>query len=101
MSKKDLIITLPSRQLHTKSRRLSIITDQVRKIIDDMKVAALDWEAGRQHEVGVALAAIQIKKPLKVIIVRNNFDDKTDKTFSVFINPEIIKFEGEVEEDFE
>src|SRR5665213_2728742 len=66
-----------------------------------MKSATLDWEASREHEVGVALAAIQIDKPYKIIVIRNNFDDKEDHTFSIFINPEIIKREGELEEDFE
>jgi peptide deformylase len=66
-----------------------------------MKAAALDWEDSRAHEVGVALAAIQIDQPLKIIIIRNNFDDKQDKTFSVLINPEIVKLEGELEEDYE
>jgi peptide deformylase len=66
-----------------------------------MKAATLDWEASRPHEVGVALAAIQIDQPHKIIVIRNNFDDKQDKTFSIFINPEIIKQEGEIEEDYE
>lgn len=66
-----------------------------------MKRATLDWEAGRPHEVGVALAAIQVDEPLRIIIVRNNFDDKEDKSFSVFINPEIVKREGKPEADFE
>jgi len=66
-----------------------------------MKAATLDWEASRPHEVGVALAAIQIDQPLRIIIVRNNFDNKDDKSFSVFINPEIVKKEGALEEDFE
>jgi peptide deformylase len=63
--------------------------------------ATVDWEATREHEVGVALAAIQVDKPYKIIIVRNDFDNKQDKTFKVFINPEIMKVEGEVTEDFE
>jgi peptide deformylase len=33
--------------------------------------------------------------------VRDNFDDKKDHSFSVFINPEIVKLEGEIEEDYE
>jgi peptide deformylase len=66
-----------------------------------MKAAALDWEAGRPHEVGVALAAVQIDRPYRIIIVRNSFEDKNDKTFNVLINPEVVKLEGEVVEDFE
>ncbi|HCM52059.1 TPA: peptide deformylase [Candidatus Saccharibacteria bacterium] len=100
-SANELIITLPSSGLRRKSQRISVITPEVKKIIDDMKAATLDWEASRPHEVGVALAAIQIDQPLRIIIVRNNFDNKDDKSFSVFINPEIVKKEGALEEDFE
>ena len=32
---------------------------------------------------------------------RNNYNDKNDKTFTVFINPSITKYEGKIEEDFE
>lgn len=101
MATKDIIISLPDDHLREHSRRVGVITDEIHKIIDDMKSATLDWEASRPHEVGVALAAIQINKPLKIIIIRNNFDDKKDKTFSVFINPQIVKLEGEVTDDFE
>lgn len=101
MSKKDLIISLPNKHLREKSERVRAISDEVRGVIEDMKAAALDWEKRRPHEVGVALAAIQINKAFRIIIIRNNFEDKKDKTFSVFINPEVIKHEGEIEEDYE
>ncbi|HSX18359.1 MAG TPA: peptide deformylase [Candidatus Saccharimonadales bacterium] len=101
MSKKDLIITLPNEHLRQKSKRISVITDEVRQVIDDMKAATLDWEATRPHEVGVALAAIQLDEPYRIIVIRNNFEDKKDRSFSVFINPEVVKFEGDLEEDYE
>jgi peptide deformylase len=101
MSAKDLIITLPNEHLHQKSRRVGLITPEVRQIIANMQAATLDWEASREHEVGVALAAIQIDKPLRIIVIRHNFDNKEDRTFRVFINPEIVKKEGEIEEDYE
>ena len=66
-----------------------------------MKKTVLDWEASREHEVGVALAAIQINQPLRIVIVRNNYDNKDDKTFTVLINPAITKYEGDKTEDFE
>lgn len=100
-SAKDLIISLPNEHLRQRSKRVKIVTDEILAIIDDMKAATLDWEASRPHEVGVALAAIQIDKAIRVIIIRNNFDNKDDKSFSVFIDPEIVKFEGDVEADFE
>ncbi|MBI2592075.1 peptide deformylase [Candidatus Saccharibacteria bacterium] len=101
MSSKDLIITLPHPHLYQKSRKVGLITDELRRVIDNMKAATLDWEASRPHEVGVALAAIQIDQPYKVIIIRNNFDNKRDRSFSVFINPQIVKTEGEISEDYE
>jgi peptide deformylase len=33
--------------------------------------------------------------------VREDFENKENKVFKVFINPEITKLEGEVEEDYE
>lgn len=71
------------------------------ELIDKMKAATLEWEASRPHEVGVALAAIQIDRPYRIVVIRNNFDNKADKSFAAFINPEVIKLEGDVEEDYE
>lgn len=101
MSSKDHIIRLPNTHLRQKSQKITSVTEEVRSIIEEMKKATLDWEANREHEVGVALAAIQIDRPYKIVIIRNNFEDKKNRDFSVFINPEIVKLEGEVEEDFE
>lgn len=101
MSAKDHIITLPNPHLRQQSKRVSVVSDEVQKAIEDMKAATLDWEASRSHELGVALAAIQIDKAYRIIIIRNDFDNKEDKSFSVFINPEIVKLEGEIEEDYE
>lgn len=98
---KDDIISLPNRHLRERSQKIGLITDEITQILDDMESATLDWEDSRKHEVGVALAAIQIDKKLRIVVVRNNFDDKSDRTFHTFINPKITKFEGEVVEDFE
>lgn len=99
--KKDDIITLPNDHLRERSQKVGIISDEVHKLIEDMEAATLDWEASRKHEVGVALAAIQIDVKLRVVVVRNNFEDKSDRTFQAFINPKITKYEGEEVEDFE
>lgn len=95
------IISLPDAKLRKRSKRVGVIDKQVKKLIENMKQATLSWEDSRKHEVGVALAAVQIGEPMRVIIVRNNFDDKSDRGFQVFINPEIVKLEGEVVDDFE
>lgn len=101
MSAKDSIIVLPNARLRQKSKRVAVVTPQVREIIQRMVDATVDWEDSREHELGVALAAVQIDRPYRIVIVRNSFDNKEDKSFSVFINPEIVKLEGELEEDYE
>lgn len=101
MTARDQIIALPNDHLRQNSQRVGVVSDDVRQTIKEMEEATLDWEASRKHELGVALAAIQIDKPVRIVVVRNNFDDKNDKTFRVFINPEITKLEGDLEEDFE
>ena len=98
---KNNIITLPNPDLRKRSQKVGLITAEIKEIIQAMKDATTDWDQSREHEVGVALAAPQIDKLLKIIVVRDNFDSKDDQNFTVFINPEITKFEGEQVEDFE
>lgn len=66
-----------------------------------MVSATLDWEDSRPHEIGAALAAIQIDKLDRVVIVRSDFDDKNSREFTVLLNPQIIKREGEIVKDHE
>ena len=98
---KDNIIALPNPHLRQKSQRVGVITPEILQVIDEMQAATIDWDMSRDHEVGVALAAVQIDKLYKIIVVRNNYDDKNDHTFTTFINPEITKREGKIIEDYE
>lgn len=98
---KSSLITLPHPHLRHRSKKVGIITDDIKQLISDMQSVTLDWEDDREHELGVALAAVQIDHLLRIIVVRNDFEDRSNRTFSVFINPEITKYEGEVQEDFE
>jgi peptide deformylase len=101
MADKNNIVTLPHAGLRKKSTRVGIITEDVRQIIDDMEQSTLDWEGSRQHELGVALAAVQIDVHMRIVIIRSSFEDKADRTFQHFINPEITKREGNLVEDYE
>lgn len=98
---KDDIIALPNPNLRQRSKKVGLITDAIKQLVADMEAATLDWEDSRAHEVGVALAAIQIDQQLRVVVIRNDFDNKEDRGFTAFINPEITKFEGDTEEDYE
>lgn len=98
---KDDIITLPNPHLRQKSARIHVITDAVTKLSDDMIAAALDWEDSRPHEISAALAAVQVDRLERVVIVRADFDKKSTREFTTLINPEIVKYEGDLVADFE
>ena len=98
---KDDIITLPDSHLREKSARVHVITDEIRDLVEIMTSAALDWEDSRPHEISAALAAVQIDHLDRVVIVRSDFDDKKTREFTALINPEIVKYEGEIVTDFE
>lgn len=98
---KDHIITLPNPHLREKSKKVGVITDEIKRIIADMEAATIDWETSRNHEVGVALAAVQIDQLYRIVVVRNDYDNKDDHSFTVFINPEIVKKSGEMITDYE
>jgi peptide deformylase len=98
---KDDIIALPNPHLRKKSQRVGIVSAEIKQIIADMEAATISWDQSRDHEVGVALAAVQIDRLYKIVVVRNNYDNKDDHSFTTFINPEITKFDGDVIEDFE
>ena len=99
--KKEAIITLPNPHLRQKSDRVHVVTDQTRQLIQDMTDASLDWENSRPHEISAALAAVQVDRLERVVIVRSDFDDKAVQEFVALINPEIVKGEGGTNEDYE
>jgi len=98
---KDNIITLPNPRLRQRSKKVGLVDDTVKQLIADMESATISWEESRDHEVGVALAAVQVDALQRVVVVRNDFNNKDDHSFTVFINPTITKYEGNIEEDYE
>lgn len=99
--KKEDIITLPAAHLRQKSARVRIVDDSTKQLISDMTSAALDWEDSRPHEISAALAAVQIDRLQRVVIVRSDFDDKAARDFTALIDPEIVKYEGTIVADYE
>ena len=98
---KDSIITLPHPDLRKRSKKVGVITDQIKDLISNMESAVVDWDNSRDHEVTVALAAVQIDELYRVVIVREDFDHKADAVYTALINPEIVKYEGETTYDYE
>jgi peptide deformylase len=95
------IITLPNSHLREKSARVQEITESVLGLVEEMTDAAVDWENSRPHEISAALAAVQLDRMDRVVIVRSDFDDKEEKGFTALINPEIVKYEGTIVSDYE
>ena len=98
---KDDIITLPNPHLREKSVRIGAIDEQTEHLIQDMTSAAIDWENTRPPEISAALAAVQVDALKRIIIVRSDFEDKENSHFTALINPEIVKYEGAIVEDYE
>jgi peptide deformylase len=98
---RDDIITLPNPHLRERSVKVGLISNEIIELINAMQESTLDWEDSREHEVGVALAAVQIDKLYRVVVIRDDFDDKKNRDFTVFINPVITKYEGNIVEDYE
>lgn len=100
MTKND-IIHLPNPKLRQRSSRIGHIDASVQKLAEGMISATLDWEKTRPHEVGAALAAVQVGQLYRVIVIREDFEDRSNPGFAVFINPEIVKTEGQPQVDME
>lgn len=101
MTGRNDIITLPHPSLRKRSRRIHVLTDETKQLLSDMRSAALDWEDSRPHEIAVALAAVQINRLERAVIVRADFDHKANREFIALINPEVVKTEGEIMTDHE
>lgn len=95
------IITTPDPRLRQKSKKVSHITAETEKIVSDMIQASLDWEHGHPHEISTAMAAPQMGINQRIIIVRDNLEDKSNNHFTALINPEVIKTEGKIIADYE
>ena len=95
------IITLPDPRLRQKSKRIGVVDPAIEKLALEMIAASLEWEDGRAHEFCAALAAVQVGELERIVVVRDDFDDKANRSFGVYINPEIVKFEGTPVEELE
>jgi peptide deformylase len=99
--KKEDIIALPNARLRQKSQKVTVFDASIKKLIKGMTDATLDWEASRPHEIGAALAAVQVDRLTRAIIVRSDLESKESREFTALINPKIIKHEGDIVFDHE
>ncbi|MBQ3309802.1 peptide deformylase [Candidatus Saccharibacteria bacterium] len=95
------IITTPDARLRQKSTKVSVIDDDIHKIIRRMVDNSLEWENNHPHELSAAMAAPQLGINRRVIVVRDDLEDKNNNHFTALINPEVIKTEGKIIKDYE
>ena len=76
------ILTEPDPFLRQKSSEVDQVTDETRKLMDDMLETMYDAP-------GIGLAAIQIGVPKRVIVIDLSRDGKKNPLY--FVNPKIIK----------
>src|ERR1700742_4891353 len=91
MALRDIII-LPDKQLRLVSKPIEKITDEIRKLADDMFETMYDAP-------GIGLAAIQIAQPLRLItmdLAKKTEEGESTPQPRVFINPEILSSSEEM-----
>lgn len=95
------IITTPDARLREKSEKVRQIDDEILGIIAKMREISVDWEKDHPYELSAAMAAPQIGVNKRIIIVRDDMEDKKNADFTALINPEVIKAEGKIKKDYE
>ncbi|MBQ3432971.1 peptide deformylase [Candidatus Saccharibacteria bacterium] len=95
------IITTPDGRLREKSEKVRKIDDEILGVIADMRKSSLDWEAKHPYELSAAMAAPQMGVLKRIIIIRDDMEDKKKASFTALINPEVIRAEGKVKTDYE
>lgn len=95
------IITTPDPRLREKSEKVRVIDDEVLDVIANMRKLSLDWEKEHPYELSAAMAAPQMGVNKRIIIIRDDMEDKKNASFTALINPEVIRAEGKEKTDFE
>jgi peptide deformylase len=82
------ILHYPDPRLREKGRKVEAVTDEIKKLVDDM--AETMYAAP-----GVGLAATQIGEAVQLFVV-DTAEEGAPSDFRVFINPEILEREGDI-----
>ncbi len=95
------VIVTPDPRLRQISTEVTEIDDEVKDIIEQMVQASLDWEKEHEFELSAALAAPQLGFNRRIIVVREDMNEKSNNNFIALINPVVIKTEGRILRDYE
>ena len=85
------VLTYPDKRLYQKSKSVEKFDENLHKFLDDMYETMI-------AKKGIGLAAIQVGKPLRALVVNllneEGIQDKND--LIEIINPEILEKDGEI-----
>ncbi|MBR1801651.1 peptide deformylase [Candidatus Saccharibacteria bacterium] len=95
------ILVTPDPKLREKSKKVNKITPEIREIVDTMIKANLEWEKEHPYELSAAMAAPQMGFMKRIIVIRDDMDNKENTSYTALIDPEVIKTEGRIEKDYE
>ena len=95
------IITTPDPRLREKSEKVRVIDEEILGIIEQMRKLSLDWENEHPYELSAAMAAPQMGVNKRIIIIRDDMEDKKNASFTALINPEVIRADGKIKADYE
>ena len=95
------IITTPDPRLREQSEKVRKIDDEILGIIAEMRKLSTDWEKDHPYELSAAMAAPQMGVNKRIIIIRDDMEDKKNASFTALINPEVIRADGKIVKDYE
>jgi peptide deformylase len=79
------ILHYPDPRLRRRAEPVPAVTDEVRRLVDDLAETMYDAP-------GIGLAAVQVNEPWRVVVIDTT---ETRDRLQVFINPEILTSDGE------
>lgn len=85
------VLTYPNKKLYQSSKKVEIFDESLHNFLDDMYETMIEYK-------GIGLAAIQVGKPIRALIINLvNEDGIQDKANLLeIINPEILDKKGEI-----
>ncbi len=84
------VLQFPDKQLKQMSEPIGEITDEIRKLAQDMCDVMYD-------EPGVGLAAPQVGELIRLIVIDTEWtEDGNDKSALILVNPEIVERDGSI-----
>ena len=101
MAEAPTILVTPDPRLRNKSKKVVAGSSETKKIVEKMIKLARNWEKRHPHEISAAMAAPQMGIHKRVVIVREDQDDKEGNSWTALINPEVIRTEGKNIADYE